>query len=149
MIFKFFSINIFKKLSSFCCLSFWEEDFQRVSYIISNVKIQPNPCLSTLIPGVIIWQTLLEDESSHVSVFLANWLLKKKLRILLHIFLCKNLTHHCGLTLAPCSSRSEKNKMDDLWATVSYMLKSCNLKRTKIMLVLDWLTIFPHKFCKK
>lgn len=74
---------------------------------------------------------------------------KKKLRILLHIFLCKNLTHYCGLTLAPCSSRSEKNKMDDLWATVSYMLKSCNLKRTKIMLVLDWLTIFPHKFCKK
>lgn len=74
---------------------------------------------------------------------------KKKLRILLHIFLGKNLTHHCGLTLAPCSSRSEKNKMDDLGATVSYMLKSCNLKRTKIMLVLDWLTIFPNKFWKK
>lgn len=74
----------------------------------------------------------------------------KKLRILLHIFLCKYLTHHCSLTLAPCSSRSEKIRWTTCtWATVSYMLKSCNLKRTKIMLVLDWLTIFPHKFCKK
>lgn len=74
---------------------------------------------------------------------------KKKLRILLHIFLGKNLTHHCGLTLAPSSSRSEKNKMDDLGATVSYMLKSCNLKRTKTMPALDRPTIFPHKFWRK
>lgn len=36
-------------------------------------------------------------------------------------------------------------RMDDLGTTVPYALKNCNLWHTKNALVLDCLTLFPHK----
>lgn len=63
--------------------------------------------------------------------------------VLVSFYVQKSLTLE---TSWKSSFRSEKNRRDDLGATVPDVVKNCNLLSTKACASLDWLNLFSHRF---